>query len=460
MSKKRRLIISVVLFCLTFFLLSINSNKPYSGVHDWNGARNGNIARNYLRYGLLETKLGQIENSGQVSSKDFKYYTHFPPTLTLLIAGSFKIFGVTEWAGRLIPILATSGVIVLIFLVGEKLLKWEVGLFASLLALATPMVLYFGKNPVQEPLLVFFVLLSFFGYLNLKTKDKRYKWMFIGGLISSMLTAWAGFFLIPALSLVALLKKDFKEVKNLIPFWILSILLFVLYLFYVKLLTGSFAGGGLFEALLQRSGVGEEGQIANLNIFTYLNQMRLWYVTLFTLTLCLLSGLWFMFKLITRKISDSDFKILTLGIFGITYPLIFINSSYIHNYLIFYMLPFIALASASMFNILVIRFKVKNYRWLFFTSIILIVFLERFEFTKALILSEPDKFSVEVGRFINRETKPDETVTIQADPIFWETSENFLKYYGGRRLVFSQDAKDGVVVQVDNEKQTYKLIKE
>jgi len=262
------------------------------------------------------------------------------------------------------------------------------------------------------------------------------------------------------LSLVALLKKDFKEVKNLIPFWILSILLFVLYLFYVKLLTGSFAGGGLFEALLQRSGVGEEGQIANLNIFTYLNQMRLWYVTLFTLTLCLLSGLWFMFKLITRKISDSDFKILTLGIFGITYPLIFINSSYIHNYLIFYMLPFIALASASMFNILVIRFKVKNYRWLFFTSIILIVFLERFEFTKALILSEPDKFSVEVGRFINRETKPDETVTIQADPIFWETSENFLKYYGGRRLVFSQDAKDGVVVQVDNEKQTYKLIKE
>ena len=132
-SKKRRLIISVVLFCLTFFLLSINSNKPYSGVHDWNGARNGNIARNYLRYGLLETKLGQIENSGQVSSKDFKYYTHFPPTLTLLIAGSFKIFGVTEWAGRLIPILATSGVIVLIFLVGEKLLKWEVGLFLSCL---------------------------------------------------------------------------------------------------------------------------------------------------------------------------------------------------------------------------------------------------------------------------------------------------------------------------------------
>lgn len=455
---RTKAIISFLLFFLTFLLLNINSNKEFSGVHDWNGARNGNIARNYLRYGLLETKLGQTENSGKVSKEDFKYYTHFPPTLTLLMAASFKAFGVTEWAGRLIPILATSGVIVLIFLIGELLFDWEIGLLAALLSLATPMVLYFGKNPAQEPLVVFFVLLSYFGFLNL-SKGKKYKVIFVGGLILAQLTTWAGFFLIPALTLVRVLKKDIQGVKKLIPFWILSVALFIVYLFYVRSLTGSFTGGGLFDALLQRSGISEMGKIENLNLLTYLNQMRLWYTTLFTLTLCLLSSLWLISKVAIRKFTDKELGILTLGIFGITYSLIFINSSYIHNYLIFYMLPFISLASASMFNIFVERFSVRNYRWIFFITLILIVFLERFEFTKALIQSEPDKFSVEVGKFINANTKASETVTVQSDRVFWETSENFLKFYGDRRFVFSQDNDSGTVLKVDYKKQTYKLIR-
>lgn len=427
-------------------------------MHDWNGARNGNIARNYLKYGLVETKLGQIENSGRVSPKDFKYYTHFPPVLTLLMAGSFQIFGTTEWAGRLIPILATAGIIVFIFLIGDLLFKWETGLLASLLALVTPIVLYFGKNPVQEPLVVFFVLLSYFGFLNF-SNGRRYRLLFVGGLILAQLTAWAGFFLIPALTLISLLKRDVVGVKKLVPFWILSVVILALYLFYVRSLTGSFFGGGLFEALLQRSGIGETGRIENLNPVTYISQLRLWYSTLFTLTLCLLSFLWLINKVVTKKLADQDFKILTLGIFGIIYPLIFINSSYIHNYLIFYMLPFVSLASALFFKNIVGRFSLDKYRWLLALGLILIVFLERFEFTKALIQSSPDKFSVEVGKFINQKTKPDETVVVQSDPIFWSTSENFLKFYGDRKLVFSQDGKGGVVVQVDNEKQTYKLIK-
>jgi len=451
-------VISIVLFCLTFGLLNIHSDKPFWGIHDWNGARNSNIARNYLRYGLVETKLGQIENSGFTNHQNYVYYTHFPPVLTLLMAGSFRVFGVTEWAARLIPILSTCGVMVLIFLIGELIINWELGLVAALLSLATPLVLYFGKNPVQEPLVVFFVLLSYFGFLNLSA-GKKYQSIFIGGMILAELTTWAGFFLIPALTIICLLRKDTQGVKKLVPFWILSVVLFVLYLFYVRLITGNFFGGGLYAALLQRSGIGEAGKVDNINMPAYLLRLRLWYSTLFTSTLSWLSILWLISKVVTKKVVDSDWQILTLGIFGVTYSLIFINASYIHNYLVFYQLPFISLSAAIFIKDMVEKFSLSQYRRLLAGGLILMVFLERFEFIKALDQSSSDRFPVEVGRFINHQTKPDETVIVQSDPIFRYTAENFLKFYGDRKLVFSQEASGfGVVVNIDNKRQIYRLI--
>lgn len=143
---KSKILLAGAIFILSFFWIGQNLDKPFWGEHDWNGVRYGNIARNYLRYGLLQTRLGQVENSGPVLPGEFEYYTRYPPLLPFLIAISYKIFGISEWSTRLFSLRA--------------------GVLAALLVLATPMVGYFGKNPSHEPLTLFFILLAFYGYIR------------------------------------------------------------------------------------------------------------------------------------------------------------------------------------------------------------------------------------------------------------------------------------------------------
>lgn len=450
--EKLKLLTPIFLFVLVLSILSIQLNKPFFGEHDWNGARNGNIARNYLKYGLLTTKLGQVENSGIANPRDFSYYTHYPPLLSLLISTSYFQFGVTEYSTKIIPLLATTGTVILIFLIGQLLFSYQIGLVASLLSLSTPMVIYFGKNPSQEPLVVFFILLSTWGYLH----KNFVKWLFPIGLILAEATTWTGFFFIPALTIVSILQKDFKEVKRLLIFWLISALVFTSYLIFLWVTSGNPFAGGLINTFFQRSGISEAGKIENLNIISYLDRLRVWYFTLFTTSLTLLSIFWIIYKLVQRKISKSEWIIVTLGLWGIIYSLIFINASFIHNYLIFYLLPFIALSASLIVKKTLSYIPINS--WLIIPILIALVFGERFNFIQALYRSDGDRFAVELGKYINTHTKPSDLVKIKSSPNFWYRSENFLKFYGDRQLVSPDSTQEtNITIVVDESKQQFEI---
>lgn len=443
--------IAIFLFILSVFLIGQNLEKPFWGEHDWNGVRYGNIARNYLRYGFAETEFGQVENSGPAKKDEFEYYTHYPPLLPILIALSYKVFGISEWSTRIVPLLSTSGSLVLIFLIGFQIWNMRVGFLASLFSLAIPMVLYFGKNASHEPLTLFFILLALWGYL------RNSRIIFLAGLVLSCLTAWAGFFLIPALTLTHLLRKEFNQIKNLIPYWILSIFLFAIHLFHVNILTGTVTGGNLFESLLQRTGLLSVAQPQGFNLPNYLNQLRLWFSTLYTLTLMFFVALWIVVKRL--NINGGDWPVFNLGIIGIIYIVLFSNSVFIHNYLIFYFLPFLALAGALA---VVSLTQVKFLKKIFPILIILIlasIFLERRSFLKALNESSADKFAVEVGKSINKNSKPQDIVLVS--PLkFSYSADKFLRFYGDRKLVYSDNDLENydVKVEVDQQNRKFEII--
>src|SRR3990167_10393848 len=94
-------ILIIIILVLAFKLLLVDINKPFWGHHDWNSAVYSNIARNYVRYGYLATKLGQVTNVDFQSPDSFSYITHYPPLLPILISFSFRIFGQIEAAARL-----------------------------------------------------------------------------------------------------------------------------------------------------------------------------------------------------------------------------------------------------------------------------------------------------------------------------------------------------------------------
>lgn len=454
-----KLLIAFLLFILSTTLIGQNLDKPFWGVHDWNGVRYGNIARNYLKYSLIGTKLGQVENSGFVDRSQFEYLTHYPPLLPLTISISYKLFGISEWSTRFPSLLATSASMVLIFLIGSHLWDIKRGLIASLLVLFTPAVLYFGKIPSHEPLVIFFILLAYFGYLKYQTnKEKKFQAVFLLGLILAQLTTWVGYFLIPALTISSAFKRDFKEIKKLIPYWILSLIFFCLHLIYVFILTGSIFGGKLFESLLQRIGIYTDVQPEHFNLVNYLWKVRLWFSTLFTNTLTLLIAIWLFSN--RKGLKDTDWSILTLGFTALIYIILFSNAVFIHNYLIFYFLPFMALAGiAGLFYLTKIKFSYP-FKLILLIIFLVTIFFERKSYLEALNKSDVDKFAVEVGQAINRQTSPEDTILIS--PLkFVYSAEKFLKFYSDRKLIFADipQLDYDYMVTVDTDQNTFQITK-
>ncbi|MFW6108387.1 MAG: glycosyltransferase family 39 protein [bacterium] len=157
-------------------LLSRDIAEPWVGSYDANGALFSTAARNYLRYGLVATRGGQVTNAGQLTPDRFRFYSHHPPGISLTLAASFALFGETEWAARLVPITFTLAATALLYLVARELAGRWAGLFAALMFVAQPMVAFYGRMPDHEaPGACFAVLLTWL-YLRW-AEDRRRGWL-------------------------------------------------------------------------------------------------------------------------------------------------------------------------------------------------------------------------------------------------------------------------------------------
>ncbi len=455
----QKLLISLVLFILSIILIGQNLSKPFWGEHDWNGVRYGNIARNYLRYGILDLQFAQIENSGTLNNKK-EYFTHYPPLLPIIISLSYKMFGISEWSTRIVPLFATSGSIVLIFLIGNKLWNIKTGILASLLALCLPIILYFGKNPVHEPIVLFFILLSFLAYLYLKSSNNKiFKIWFILALIAAHFTTWAGYFLLPAIALITLIRRDKILFKRLISYWLIPVIMFPLYLIFLYFQTGSLLGGDLLGVFLQRSSISKELQPMDFNLINYLGKLRLWFFSLFSGTLAFIVFFWFIYHII-KRFGKADLQLLTLLFFGIPYFVFFPNAAFIHNYLVFYFVPFFVLAvSQAIWNLAEIK-PLKRLSFLVPIIFLVPIFFERKPFLDVLYKSQGDKFEVEVGWAINQQTNLDDVILISPFK-FSYSADKFLRFYSDRKLIYSDydDMEHNVRVLVDTDNQKFEIIK-
>lgn len=448
---KNFLSISSLVFLLTLFIVGRNLDKPFFGIHDWNGARYGNIARNFLRYGLLKTHFGQVENSGEVKPLEFQYYTHFPPLLPIVISISYKFLGVKEWATRLIPLLATAGTIVLLFLIGRTIFNWQVGLTASLLALATPMVRYFGKNPVHEPLAVFFAALAFFGCSQVLTR-KESGWLLIYlGVALASLTNWSGVFLSLVISLILARRVGLRKIVFI---WSIPVIIALIFFGHVYLLTGSFWGGGLKEALLQRTSIGGQASLTPFSFWQFLDRLRLWSSTLFTISLIASAALGALF--LFRK-GNMVQKRLAVGIFiySALYSLVFPNATFIHSYFIFSLLLPLALLASFAIS------QPTNKNFLKFTLLAILflaIWFERADYLKALETSAGDKLAVDIGRKINKEIPTQDTIFVT--PFDFAASRTpQLAFYSDRKIVLKPNSGYNWIVEVDQSRESFEILR-
>ena len=262
------------------------------------------------------------------------------------------------------------------------------------------MFIYFGKMPVHEIPLMFFVLGTFYFYLT-----NRFRPM-AAFIILAILTTWPGYFLIPAITIHSLITRKFN--KKLLILWIFAPLLFLLHLLHNYSVTGDLFGGGLREIFLLR--------ISGVSLVPYITTLARWSWTYYFLLIPLsLVGLF--------KSKRKDISLIFL-VYAICYPIIFRDASFRHDYLLIYFWPFLALSSALV---------IKKYFLAFFVIAVIVVF--RWNFIMALENSDIYKESVRFGQYINANSSPKEKIqAITADPsVPWDGW--FIGYYADRSIV-------------------------
>lgn len=437
---EKRIAVPVIVFLLTIVAVGTNLDKTFWGYHDWNGARYGNIAENYVDLGYAKTGLGQVENGVVTEGVDLNYYTHYPPLLPLLISFSYHLFGVAEWATRLIPLLATAGLATTIYLIGKNLFDESVGLFSSLAIIGTPMVRYFGKNPVHEPLALFFASLIFLGLIYYRKNKQLGTRLILPATALLFLTNWSGVFLLFALT-IFFFKKEKELLKRL---WLTGGVIVVLHLLHTHLLTGSFLGGGLGAVFVERTnlGVGPE-----FNVFGYFDRIRVWSSTHFTYSLLIISiiGGVLAFR---REKKDTKTFLYAVILFAVSYPTLFANASFIHSYFIYYWaLPLSLLGGYFLY---LVTQKTKYAGMIVALVLTVFVWVEKADYLHAIEASSGDKRAVEASTALKGITEKKDIILV--DPKSFGISERpFFSFYADRNIVAEESEDYDFVLEIKAE---------
>lgn len=238
--------------------------EPWNGLHKgWGGAVYGNIARNLVRYGPLETRLAPLTNTGPVASRDeWTYYYHYPPLLVGMVAASFRVFGVHEASARLVPLAFSLLTLGLAYLFARRFWSNRIALLALMVIAFLPVETYYADHvDVYGPPAAFFSALAIVGYAWwFEDRRPRYLGLCFGALVAGCLMAWYAYFAAALLAAHALWAgpRD-RRPARWIPVALVAcgVVVFTGFLLHRRSLLGGGGGevyGTLLEKLLARTG--------------------------------------------------------------------------------------------------------------------------------------------------------------------------------------------------------------
>lgn len=394
----RYLIFPIII--LAALILSINLNRPFYGYHDWNGITYGQIARNYLRYGYATTKLAQVENLPVVSPQDFRYDTHFPPAFTIITSLFMRVFGDSHASIRLPAIIASLFSLYLIYRLTLSITASEAAaLSATIIALFTPIFLYFGKNSVHEIFIFPFLLLNtILFHLCITHRQTHHFYLFILTIFTSLLIGWPSYYFPFAAALLGLI---LTKQKRYLLLGALPFIAFTIFLLHHYIVTGELFGSELFTIIKYRLNIDPLSAKYSFTLSQFVTKFFLFSRNMFTLPLIITSALGLIFVPKYRPI-------LILLAMGLIHPLLFQNAGYLHDYLQFPFLGFISISTALFLTRFISsRFLIPVAFLLAFVSL-----YTKLEFTKTMITADMGKPEYDLTVDAIKPLPPGETITL------------------------------------------------
>ncbi len=145
-SRRRFRVLLLVVLAVAVFLRLTDFTDPWSekGWHAL-GAQLSNGARNLVEHGYLELRLAPtLDGAPPPDGAPWRFYTNHPPLLVLALAASFEIFGVVEWAARLVAVLASLGALLGTVFLARRLFGDPVALVTAALMATLPVTAFYG----------------------------------------------------------------------------------------------------------------------------------------------------------------------------------------------------------------------------------------------------------------------------------------------------------------------------
>ena len=354
-------------------LRSIDLFTPWIGVHNaWAGARYGNIARNYLRYGYAATELGPVTNFGLVQPAQFEFYYHYPPLLVLLVSFSYRVFGVHEWSARLVPWLCSVGLMALVYAFTRRYYSARVALWALLFTAVMPIEAYYGTHvDVYGTVVVFFTTLALYSYACWIDADEgggKYLALCLAAIVLGCLTSWFTFFLVPLLIAHYRWISARRDATRDRQIWLTAasaVAVFAVFMVHRRVLMGSGrheTEGTLLEKLLLRVTIqtpsGERPGLLGL----VRGQARD-FARLYSVPVLLLAGGWIgltVARVRAGRLQRSDWFVLMLLGYGLLHNAVFPSFLLGHDFMVVCFMPFIAIAAALALDRLLTALRLRD----------------------------------------------------------------------------------------------------
>jgi hypothetical protein len=144
--------------------------------------------------GLIEARFGVVSDviirDGRAVANGF-YQSH-PQLIGPVVALWTRLFGYEEWSARLLALALTMATTVLLWLAVRALFSTRVAQRTIVLWAMMPIVAIYGRKLDQEPLVLFFLALTLFGFALARRTTKR-PWVFFFALLGACLADWSGF---------------------------------------------------------------------------------------------------------------------------------------------------------------------------------------------------------------------------------------------------------------------------
>ncbi len=178
--------LAILALALAFRLYRID--VPFIDAHSWRQVTNADIARLWTE-GPIDFFYPSVSWGGPDGRVGLEF-----PLLHLLMALAWRMAGISDVAGRLVPVGFSLATVWWTYRLGTRLFSQPAGRAAAFLMAVSPSVVYFGRTPLSDTPMLAFSVAAVLGYVAY-TQTGQWRHAFFG----AVALALAGLVKLPAI---------------------------------------------------------------------------------------------------------------------------------------------------------------------------------------------------------------------------------------------------------------------